>query len=189
MRRLLAVLLILSCTFALPTCITDPLHVMNITATNSTPILQTMTVDISTDQSVGTHCIVRVYDENTAIENYYTQNEARTSETPLNGIDSLLNRINNDLIVSLAGTAHQDIYLAPWKYREEYPYVLYVECGTSCEYGTFYADSPRFILGERLTENFIMSLIKNPLYTVLSIITLGLILQFLFFLWYKIVGR
>jgi hypothetical protein len=153
--------------------------------TNSTPIMESMTVDIWTTQPAGTRCIMHIYDENTTIMSILPGSIARDDTTPLNGIQFLLGDSMPKLVISAAETAHYDIPLWPWKFREGYKYYLYVECGSSCQTNTFYADSPRFTIGERLTENTMMSLINNPTYTIFSF----LVAIFLIGLFFKLLKK
>lgn len=179
-KLLLPLLFILLPVLAIPNCITDPSYEMNVTMTNMTPIMETMTIDIKTNQTSGTSCLIRIYDQNTSIMTILPGTLPRDETTPQNAIQELLSSQRPRLIVSPSGTTYQDVRLWPWIFREDYPYTLYVECGTSCDSSTFYVDSPRFIVGERLTENTMMSFIKNPTYTIFSFLV-GIFILSLFF--------
>jgi hypothetical protein len=164
---------------ALPTCQSS--GELNVTLTNSTPIMEKMTVDIVTSASPGTGCYLRIYDENTTILNIEPI-YPRDTCGELNLIQSIMGD-NSVLILSDAGTTHEDVLMAPWNFRPGYPYTLYVECGTYCDTTTFYVDPPRATNIERLAENIIFSLIDNPMYWVMAVAFLALIIFLLKELW------
>lgn len=165
------------------TCLSDPAYEMNLTITNSTPVMESMTMDIITDQPPGSACLIRIYDENTCIDSVLPGPVKRDITTPLNALQSLLGDSLPRLIVTPAGTVHHDLWLVPWKYRENYQYIVYAECGSSCTNATFYVDSPRYTVAERLNENFIMSIIKNPIYTIFTILSVLVLLKIIIAIW------
>jgi hypothetical protein len=149
---------------ALPTCTTS--GGLNLTVTNSTPVMESMNVDIITLAPAGSGCYVRVYDENTTIAEYAPR-YPRDTCGEMNIIQSIFGDAP-DLIVSDAGLVHKNVWISPASFREDYPYTLYAECGQYCETVDFFVDSQRAVPVERIAENIIFPMINNPWYWMMA---------------------
>jgi len=162
-KSLLCCLLLLLPALAIPMCASNS-GLMNLTITNSTPIMEFMTIDIVSTLPVDTKCYMRVYDDMIGIMSLNPVSD-KSTDTANNGLETLIGS-RNDLIISVAGTMHKDLWISPWTFVTGRPYTLYIECGDSCENATFYTDSIRAFAIERVADNSIMGFMDNPIYWI-----------------------
>lgn len=162
-KTILVGLLLLISASAVPMCASNS-GLMNLTITNSTPIMESMTIDIVSTLPEDTKCYMRVYDDMIGIMSLNPVSD-RSIDTPNNGLETLLGS-RKDLIISDAGTMHKDLWISPWTFVTGRPYTLYIECGDSCENATFYTDSIRAFTIERVADNSILGFMDNPMYWI-----------------------